>query len=195
MRQTSIPPNGPISIQVAVECLTIVMNVNPLEDLAVFAWASERQAIMAAQRSESQTHADWLRRFGTVNPEALAPMIIGKPIPPTYIEPVRNGRPHETRMDAANALLLRAHRMLHNTPLHFAMLESLYGLDSLETLRFPSPKTWREHPELAIKQRNAVRVRACQRIRRALEVNAEPMVEGASNLVGVDYSSSKSSSS
>jgi len=189
MTKLQSPPAGPISVQAAIECLTRALAVHPLNDLAVLAWAAERQAIMATQRKEEKTRDDWLRRFGEVNPEARKPVVIGEPLPPTYVAPAPHGRsrPQEIRMDAANALLLRAHRVLAGAPFHFAMLEALLGLDTLEEVRLPSPKHWRDDPVGAQRQRGTVRERARDRIKRALAVNATPMIEHASNLVGVDY--------
>jgi hypothetical protein len=183
------PPAGPISVNAAIEYLTLALGVHPLNDLAVLAWTAERQAIMATQRKEEKTRDDWLRRFGEVNPAVHKPVVIGSPMPPTYVAPLPRGRsrPPEVRMDAANALLLRAHPVLAKAPFHFAMLEALFGLDTLEEVRLPSPKHWREDVADAFRQRGTVRERARDRIKRALAVNAKPMIEHASNLVGVDY--------
>jgi hypothetical protein len=186
MRTHHTPSAGPISVTAAIESLTLTLNAHPMLDIAIIAWAAERQSIMATQRKLEQTGADWLRRFGEINPTQH--VVIGEPMPPTYVPPqARNGRPREARMDAANALLLRAHPVLRRAPLHFAMLEALYGVDALETVRFPSPKTWADNPERAVQQRHTVYCRAEQRITRALELVSAPMVEHASNLVGVDY--------
>lgn len=176
-------------MQTAIECLVHALNAHPLNDIAVLAWAAERQAIMATQRKEEKTRDDWLRRFGEVNPAAHKLGVVGEPIPPTYVAPVPRGRsrPQEVRMDAANALLLRAHPVLAGAPFHFAMLEALLGLDTLEEVRLPSPKHWRDDPAGALRQRGTVRERARDRIKRALAVDARPMIEHASNLVGVDY--------
>ena len=156
-------PSGPISIPVAIDHLTLALGVHPLDDIAIVMWASERRALMQMLASGNATRV-------------------------TLGEPPQLGRPNETRMDTANALLLRAHPQLAHAPLHFAVLEALHGLDIHDAVRFPSPGTWRDSPKLAMNRRHSVRTRAHMRIQRALAINLAPLVESASNIVGVDYS-------
>jgi hypothetical protein len=176
MRAPHTPPAGPIRIEAAIECLALTLGVNPVDDVAIQAWAAERHVILNAQRKESNDtrSPEWLRRFGDVNPRVRERTIIGESVPSTYVAPQPvTGRPHELRMDSANALLLRAHPALAVLPLHFAMLESLYGLDALEAVKLPGPRTWHDSPVLAEQQRAAVRKRAAARLDRATKLNSD----------------------
>lgn len=140
-----------------------------MEDAVIQAWAAERQAIVQATQEDHSVGSDaWLRRYGDVN---LAKVVVGQPFPNAYVPPPALAqRPHETRMDAANAMLLRAYAVLRKAPVHFAMLEAVYGLDVREAVRFPTPKMYRDNLQLAQARRHSVRMRAWLRIQRAMQV-------------------------
>jgi hypothetical protein len=172
------PPKGPIHISKAIECLGLALGSHPMEDPVIQAWAAERQAIVHAVQDDHSVGSDaWLRRFGEVN---LAKVIVGQPFPNAYVAPPPLAqRPHETRMDAANAMLLRAYPVLREAPVHFAMLEAVYGLDVREAVRFPTPKMYRDNPQLAQARRRSVRMRAWDRIQRAAKVIEKQEAERA----------------
>jgi hypothetical protein len=139
-----------------------------MNDPVVQAWGTERQAIMTSTQVDHSVGSDeWLRRFGEIDLSAVA----GIPTPKIYAQPTqRCARPHEVRMDAANAMLIRAYPSLREAPVHFAMLEAVYGLDVREAVRFPTPKLYRDNPQLAQSQRHSVRTRSWDRIQRAIRI-------------------------
>src|SRR5262245_48189025 len=79
----------------------------------------------------------------------------------------RNGRGSPGGNGPRQRFLLGAFPRLARASLNFVMLESLFGLDQFEALRFPPPAARHRSPEGAAQQRSSVRDLARRRFTRA----------------------------